>query len=102
MTSRDVVEAASVPGPPQPPRGSATDATGTGTRLAWLDVAHGLAALAVVFDHAGYHVLHHARTIVYQLFDPGDYGVFVFFIISGYIVPASLERKGSVRMFWVS
>jgi peptidoglycan/LPS O-acetylase OafA/YrhL len=28
--------------------------------------------------------------------------VFVFFIISGYIVPASLERKGSVRTFWVS
>jgi peptidoglycan/LPS O-acetylase OafA/YrhL len=42
------------------------------------------------------------RHIVYQWFDPGNYGVFVFFIISGYIVPASLERKGSVRTFWVS
>ena len=39
---------------------------------------------------------------VYQWINPGDYGVFVFFIISGYIVPASLERKGSVRTFWVS
>ena len=28
--------------------------------------------------------------------------MFVFFLISGYIVPASLERKGSVRTFWVS
>jgi peptidoglycan/LPS O-acetylase OafA/YrhL len=26
----------------------------------------------------------------------------VFFLVSGYIVPASLERKGSVRSFWVS
>ena len=86
-------------GPPQP---SVKDAARSGTRLAWLDVLRGLAALAVVFDHASYYVLQHGRTIVYQWFDPGDYGVFVFFIISGYIVPASLERKGSVRTFWVS
>jgi peptidoglycan/LPS O-acetylase OafA/YrhL len=33
---------------------------------------------------------------------PGDYGLFVFFLVSGHIVPASLERKGSVRTFWVS
>jgi len=42
------------------------------------------------------------QSAVYQLFNPGDYGVFVFFIISGYIVPASLERRGSVRAFWIS
>jgi peptidoglycan/LPS O-acetylase OafA/YrhL len=42
------------------------------------------------------------KTPVYQWINPGDYGVFVFFLISGYIVPASLERKGSVRTFWVS
>src|SRR6516162_566051 len=99
MTSRDVVEAASVSAPPQP---CAKDAAGTGSRLAWLDVLRGLAALAVVFDHASYYVLHHVRAIIYQWFDPGNYGVFIFFIISGYIVPASLERKGSVRTFWVS
>jgi peptidoglycan/LPS O-acetylase OafA/YrhL len=85
-----------------PPRHPARGTAGTGTRLAWLDVLRGLAALAVVFDHASYYLLHHVRTIVYQWFHPGDYGVFVFFIISGYIVPASLERKGSVRTFWVS
>jgi len=32
----------------------------------------------------------------------GQYGVFLFFLVSGYIVPASLERKGDVRAFWVS
>jgi len=88
--------------PPQSPQSSVPDPAGTGTRLAWLDVLRGLAALTVVFDHASYYVLHHVRAIVYQWFDPGNYGVFVFFIISGYIVPASLERKGSVRTFWVS
>src|SRR6266699_2003121 len=102
MTSRDVVEAGSVSGPPQSPQRPAPGPAATGTRLAWLDVLRGLAALAVVFDHVSYYVLQHVRHIVYQWFDPGNYGVFVFFIISGYIVPASLERKGSVRTFWVS
>jgi len=80
--------------PPQP--------AGSASRLGWLDVLRGVAALAVVFDHASYYALQHVRAIVYQWFDPGNYGVFVFFLISGYIVPASLERKGSVRTFWVS
>jgi peptidoglycan/LPS O-acetylase OafA/YrhL len=81
--------------PPQPP-------LSTKTRLAWLDVLRGLAALAVVFDHAGQHVLQQVRAVIYHWFDTGQYGVFVFFLISGYIVPASLERRGSVRTFWVS
>jgi peptidoglycan/LPS O-acetylase OafA/YrhL len=92
MTSGSAIDSTPVPVPvPERPR-----------RLAWLDVLRGVAALAVVFDHLSYYVLQHVRVIVYHWFDPGNYGVFVFFIISGYIVPASLERKGSVRTFWVS
>jgi peptidoglycan/LPS O-acetylase OafA/YrhL len=89
----------------EPPRASQTSgnaAAATGTRLAWLDLLRGIAALFVVFDHLSYYVLQHIRAEVYQWFDAGNFGVFVFFIISGYIVPASLERKGSVRTFWVS
>ena len=56
----------------------------------------------MVFDHLTYAVLEPVRDSVYRWFDPGQYGVFVFFLVSGYIVPASLERKGSVRGFWVS
>ena len=74
----------------------------SGSRLAWLDVLRGLAALCVVFNHFGYFVPPRLNNPVYQWFNPGDYGVFVFFLISGYIVPASLERKGSVRTFWIS
>jgi peptidoglycan/LPS O-acetylase OafA/YrhL len=58
--------------------------------------------LCVVFDHLTYSVFQPVRDSVYHWFDPGQYGVFVFFLVSGYIVPASLERKGSVRGFWVS
>ena len=56
----------------------------------------------MVFDHLTYSVLQPVRHSVYHWFDPGQYGVFVFFLVSGYIVPASLERTGSVRGFWVS
>src|SRR5580698_7261828 len=77
-------------------------AAGQASRLAWLDLLRGIAALFVVFDHLSYYLLQHVRAEVYNWFDAGNYGVFVFFIISGYIVPASLERKGSVRTFWVS
>ncbi|HEY1626074.1 MAG TPA: acyltransferase, partial [Streptosporangiaceae bacterium] len=69
---------------------------------AWLDALRGIAALAVVFDHLSPYLLSTLRTHVYHWLDLGEYGVFVFFMISGYIVPASLERKGSVRTFWVS
>ena len=56
----------------------------------------------MVFDHLTYSVFQPVRDSVYHWFDPGQYGVFVFFLVSGYIVPASLERRGSVRGFWVS
>ena len=71
-------------------------------RVAWLDALRGFAALCVVFDHMSTLVLQHVRNDLYQWFNGGQYGVFVFFLVSGYIIPASLERKGSVRGFWVS
>jgi peptidoglycan/LPS O-acetylase OafA/YrhL len=86
------------------PQGSqlATARPAAAERLAWLDALRGIAALCVVFDHLTYSVLQPVRHTVYQWSDPGQYGVFVFFLVSGYIVPASLERKGSIRSFWVS
>jgi peptidoglycan/LPS O-acetylase OafA/YrhL len=100
MTGRNAVESAFVPETPQ----TAPPATkvAAGARLGWLDVLRGVAALCVVFDHLSFYLLQHVKADVYQWFNLGDYGVFVFFMISGYIVPASLERKGSVRTFWVS
>jgi peptidoglycan/LPS O-acetylase OafA/YrhL len=73
-----------------------------GRRLAWLDAMRGFAALCVVFDHMGTLVLQRVHTDIFTVVDTGQYGVFVFFLVSGYIIPASLERKGSVRGFWVS
>jgi peptidoglycan/LPS O-acetylase OafA/YrhL len=75
---------------------------GGANRLAWLDALRGFAALCVVFDHASSILLLPVRSFLYQWFNLGQYGVFVFFLVSGYIVPASLERKGSIRGFWIS
>jgi peptidoglycan/LPS O-acetylase OafA/YrhL len=81
---------------------SQTAATNHERRLAWLDALRGFAALCVVFDHGSTLLLLPVRSFLYQWFNLGQYGVFVFFLVSGYIVPASLERKGSVRGFWIS
>src|ERR1700678_4831580 len=101
MTESNAVQAA-VAGPRDSSQPVAADVAGTGNRLAWLDVLRGWAALCVVFNHFGYFVPRSLNTAVYRWIDPGEYGVFVFFIISGYIIPASLERRGNVRTFWVS
>jgi peptidoglycan/LPS O-acetylase OafA/YrhL len=101
MTSPNTAKPTARPEPSQAPPSPPAAAAGTGSRLAWLDVLRGLAALAVVFNHFGYFVPQGLKDPINQWVNSGHYGVFVFFIISGYIVPASLERKGSVRTFWV-
>ena len=68
-------------------------AANQGSRLAWLDALRGFAALCVVFDHGSTLLLLPARSFLYQWLNLGQYGVFVFFLVSGYIVPASLERR---------
>jgi peptidoglycan/LPS O-acetylase OafA/YrhL len=70
-------------------------------RLAFLDVIRGFAALAVVVQHGlervspGYLAwsLHHLNL--------GAFGVVAFFLVSGFIIPYSLERSGSLRAFWL-
>jgi peptidoglycan/LPS O-acetylase OafA/YrhL len=74
----------------------------TAGRLAWLDALRGFAALCVVFDHGSWLLLTPVRDFLYRWLNLGEYGVFVFFLVSGYIVPASLERKGSIKAFWTS
>ncbi|MDN3351965.1 acyltransferase [Actinomadura sp. DC4] len=70
--------------------------------MAWLDLLRGIAALVVALHHATYYFTPRLRAGMVDWFDPGLYGVLVFFLVSGYIVPASLERHGRVRSFWIS
>lgn len=71
-------------------------------RLGWLDALRGFAALAIVVEHYVQVVVPEEFARLSGRFDIGSYAVFLFFLVSGYIVPASLERRGSVRGFWIS
>ncbi|WP_240197232.1 acyltransferase family protein [Nonomuraea lactucae] len=71
---------------------------GAGSRLAWLDALRGVGAMAVVAEHLLPWFLPSLRPYWFSL---GVYGIMVFFLVSGYIIPASLERHGDVRKFWI-
>ncbi|MEU6347850.1 acyltransferase [Streptomyces sp. NPDC047072] len=70
-------------------------------RLGWLDALRGVAALVVVFDHSSATLLADFRRELMPEFNTSRFGIMVFFLVSGYIVPASLERRGCVRTFWI-
>ncbi|MEV4291493.1 acyltransferase family protein [Nonomuraea bangladeshensis] len=77
---------------------ASTAARAETTRLDWLDALRGLGALAVVGEHLTTWAIPWLRPTAINL---GIYGVLVFFLVSGYIIPHSLERHGDVRVFWI-
>ncbi|MFD4739262.1 acyltransferase family protein [Streptomyces virginiae] len=83
-------------------RGASEGGAPPATRLGWLDGLRGIAALSVALYHLALPFLWvpHGTRVPYYL-DPGVFGVLLFFLVSGYIIPASLERRGDVRAFWV-
>ncbi|MFD4660900.1 acyltransferase family protein [Kitasatospora sp. NPDC058444] len=91
----------STPEPPDSPAPAASPAAARASaRLGWLDALRGIAALAVAMHHFGLlDKIPHAGWVP-QYLDLGFFGVMLFFLVSGYIIPASLERRGDVRAFW--
>jgi peptidoglycan/LPS O-acetylase OafA/YrhL len=74
-----------------------------GERLGWIDALRGYAAGVVLLFHLGPWILGtEAHLAVFRVFDLGKYAVLLFFLVSGYLIPASLERHGSLRRFWVT
>ncbi|WP_051711452.1 acyltransferase family protein [Streptomyces sp. NRRL S-350] len=69
-------------------------------RLGWLDALRGIAALSVAVYHLALPFVWLHADHVPRYLDPGIFGVMLFFLVSGYIIPASLERRGDVRAFW--
>lgn len=70
-------------------------------RLAGLDVLRGFAAGAVMIHHHGqyYDVLYPGRQLLPVNFEAGHFGVELFFIISGFVILMTIERKRTVRAF---
>lgn len=87
--------------PPLAQRTAAPPAAAHGARLGWLDALRGIAALIVALHHFDVLRMLPFGGMVWRNFDMGLFGVMLFFIVSGYIIPASLERRGDVRGFWI-
>ncbi|RPI08249.1 MAG: acyltransferase, partial [Actinobacteria bacterium] len=69
--------------------------------LEFLDALRGIAAMMVVVTHFAERLWPEALRFSTETFRPGECGVVIFFICSGFIIPASLERRGSLRAFWI-
>ncbi|WP_277981518.1 acyltransferase family protein [Sphingomonas phyllosphaerae] len=75
-----------------------------GSRYGYVDALRGLAALAVIYFHAGYDALKHGRVnngweqslfwLATDQLDLGKIAVTLFFAISGFVIPFSLRRDG--------
>jgi peptidoglycan/LPS O-acetylase OafA/YrhL len=70
-------------------------------RLGFLDVARALAALLVLAEHGLNTCLPHYLPSFLPSATLGRAGVILFLLISGFIIPASLEHGGSNARFWL-
>jgi peptidoglycan/LPS O-acetylase OafA/YrhL len=70
-------------------------------RLEFIDALRGLSALAVFVSHAAEALSPRLREYVHTSFDLGHFGVVLFFLCSGFVIPMSFERQPSLRTFWV-
>jgi peptidoglycan/LPS O-acetylase OafA/YrhL len=72
------------------------------SRLAFLDGLRGIAILMVLLAHSIDSVVPAFKSWQEAYFQLGRAGVYLFFLCSGFIIPISIERHGSLRRFWVS
>lgn len=85
----------------QRPSAAAPDASARNGRLEFLDALRGVAAMMVVVTHFAERLWPEALRFTTETFRVGECGVMIFFLCSGFIIPASLERRGSMSKFWI-
>ena len=74
----------------------------TSGRLAFLDAVRGVAAVTVLGGHAGETLFPGFARWSLDWFSPGRAGVCAFFLVSGFVIPISLERTGRLGDFAIS
>jgi peptidoglycan/LPS O-acetylase OafA/YrhL len=72
-----------------------------GGRLQFLDALRGIAATSVLCQHAAEFLWPSYERWSHEIFRPGEFGVILFFLCSGFIIPASVERHSSLSRFWI-
>jgi peptidoglycan/LPS O-acetylase OafA/YrhL len=78
-------------------------------RLDFLDALRGVAVALVLLQHIGELTIPAVERFTSSTVQLGQFGVMVFFLCSGFIIPASLERgrreprrRAALRAFWIS
>jgi peptidoglycan/LPS O-acetylase OafA/YrhL len=71
-------------------------------RLQWLDVTRGLASIIVLVQHLLEQQVAAFHDFTREWLNLGQAGVSAFFLVSGFVIPFSLERAGSLKVFWIS
>lgn len=98
----DAAAGAPVAAPPQhPPPTPTTREPDNRQRLQFLDAVRGIAAFTVAVQHAVERVSPSFLRWSHEVFRPGEWGVILFFVSSGFIIPGSLDRYRSVGRFWI-
>ncbi len=72
-----------------------------GGRLQFLDALRGIAGTTVLCQHSAEFLWPTYLRWSHETFRPGEFGVILFFICSGFIIPASVERHDSLGRFWI-
>jgi peptidoglycan/LPS O-acetylase OafA/YrhL len=71
------------------------------TRLEFLDALRGIAATAVLLQHSAENLWPSYYQFSEVVIRPGEWGVFVFFMISGFVIPLSLKNETDAIGFWI-
>ena len=70
-------------------------------RFEFLDALRGIAAMALVLQHSAEFIWPAYLKFSIEVVRPGEFGVVLFFLVSGFIIPASIEKYASLGRFWV-
>lgn len=81
--------------------GNANKSASTNGRLEFLDCLRGVAATTVLLEHGGYLFVPGFRSFTHNVFSFGKFGLTAFFLVSGFVIPLSLEHGHTLRKFWL-
>lgn len=81
---------------------AATPAATHGARLEFLDFLRCTAAFSVLVQHACEKLFPSFVWFSTHYFQFGVFGVTLFFLCSGFVIPVSLEKTHSLRKFWIN
>lgn len=89
-------------GPTAAPVGDNSSSAPIRRRLGFLDALRGVAVIIVLVQHIGELQSTQIQEFTADHLQLGQLGVTIFFLCSGFIIPATLERGHSLRGFWIS